>query len=609
MNDDISINDIIDKDGKKKYAYVVMVIKNNIYAIGSIIFADSIRKNGSIGSLIVMIDNSIENEIVDILKNFFDQIILIDIIDLKNDNSIQQIILTKLNIFKLTQYDKIFLIDVDTILFNNIDNLFLKSATPSINIINGKLNYGIILIKPSMKLYLKSIKIIEKYNKKLEQEKRPFEFVINKLFKKLNKLDLKISRDKFENIDGIQYIDEKPFLMSSNISIEQRIRLNHFKIWFSYFLKIINKYYYLKKKIFLQECISVSKYFLESISRFIPKNIKIENNKKKKQVYLIYNKKKYENICYFHLDISKEYINDTIYISKINHNLLNIDYFLNYLKNTTGINYDKYINKSILSFKMLKNKIDIQHMDIIINNYIKIFENVFMVIKIGNFKIKTSDELIDLENNIIYSKKLIINGLCLKNIMFNICQNFTYDQKIIFLSQLINDYNYEVVINVYTTITQITSIDYIKNYDLFVLFNLTSKNRANSIFFNSNTLKMFELKHDLCNYFENNLTRDNLIKIIYFQTIKKWIFNNYSNSKLSNIILKYLNHEKYIIYDNNDYNVEDINNINANKIYFISIVFMKYSKHENFIFNLNQIINMMYNPLTYWELEGIKLIL
>ena len=129
-------------------------------------------------------------------------------------------------------------------------------------------------------MYEKSEKIIKKYKNKFETLKKPFEFVIKKLFNNIKNIDYNLSCDKYNNTDGIQYIKNKPFLMSSSLTIEERVNLDHFKIWFSYLINIVNKYPEIKKYKCVKESLQVSKYFLANLSRFIINFTKLSNKKK-----------------------------------------------------------------------------------------------------------------------------------------------------------------------------------------------------------------------------------------------------------------------------------------------------------------------------------------
>jgi len=610
MNNTI-INKIINKNGKNNYAYVVMVIKKDIYISPSIIFADSIRKIGCIGDLVIMIDKCINECGINVLKKFYNKIILIDSIEINNNSQIQSVILSKIHSFNLIEYKKIFLIDVDTILLTNIDKFFIDTNKPSANYINNEINYGFILIEPSIKLYNITKEFIKKNIKQIEKEEKPFNFVIKKIFKKMENLNINLSRDSFkDDIDGIQYTVNKPFLMSSNLSIENRMRLDYFKIWFSYLMNIINKYPEISNNNFLQEPIEISKYFLESMSRYIINFIKFKKNKKENQIINLYGMNKYKNFNYYHLDISNEYLNKNI---NYNLNILNFDMFFEYVKKIKNINFNKpkniYNIKELIEYindnEYINNKEDLINQ--LLNQYIKLYSNVFIVLEITNIN-KNISEIEDLKNNIIYKKQINMSDYVLKNILFNLYQNYIYTQRLDLLTKINDNKEYKINIIIYETVKQIETLDIKNNKNLFILFDLNSKIKISSIFFNKNTIIMFENKSILCNYIDNinYINRKSLIRLLYYQTLKKWIYNLYDGNQIENILILNYDKNKYKLIDNNIYNISKIKKINNEKIFFIDIIFLNISQYKNLLNNPNKIKNNIYDIEYYWELDGIK---
>ena len=652
---DNMVDNMIDDKGNYNYAYITMLVKNDIYGTASIVLAESLRKIGCLGDLVIMVDDTISLDILEMVKKFYNRIIKIKLIEIKHKDSTQQIILSKIYSLGLTQYEKIFLIDIDTIFFTNIDKYFINNSysenncknkdnnnCPSICYFENKPNYSFILVKPSGELLSKSIKIIKKYKKKLSNVTKPFEFVLNKLFDNFIKLDINMGLDNNIGVDIIQYVGEKPFLMSSSLTIEERIGLDHFKIWFSYFIDILNKYPELKKIKTIQETIDVSKYFLAPMSRFIIQLVKSRKNKKLEQITHIYGKHKYTNLDYYHLDISRDYSSEYInWISNIN----GIGVFLQYLTSQTKkdfLKYEKYkSSKKIIDyFKNSKNKYLIL-LDIFLNYYVKIFPNVFVVIKINidtEIKIKPEeikiiDEEFELKNNLVYSGKICLDGNILSNVVFNIFQNYTYSQKIELIKKISTSKEYTIDYYIYETLGQIDYFDLISyQTDLFVLFDKGSKIRFGSIFFNPNTLDMFKKSHKFCNYISYNeknsnkiIDKKSLVGLIYFQTLKKWICSNYSGNEIENIIVGEIIYPfisptksdldkqkiKLVLIDNITTDTEKIKKLNNNKIFFIKIIFLKTKKSENknIIGDKKTITESIANPEFHWELENIKFLI
>lgn len=625
MNNDYSINDIINDTGKFNYAYVVMLVEKDIYASASIVFAESLRKQGCLGDLVIMVDNNIKTETIDMIKKFYNKIIQIDLIKVKNPDTVQSIILSKINAFNLEEYKKIFLIDVDTIIFTNIDKIFINSITPCISYLENKKNYGFVLIEPSRELFRNSINLINDFKSEFEFIKKPFEFIFDKLFVRQNKMNLNLSSNQYLDVDAIQYKDDKPFLMSSTFTIEQRMKLDTFKLWFSCFIEILNKYPEIKKVKTIQETIDVSKYFLAPMSRFVVKMIKSNKiSQKNEQISHIYGKQKYNNIDYYHLDISKDYSGEYInYISNIN----GIKLFLQYLTIQTRINFykfDKYKNaKELIKFFEMNEKVKNYNMylHIFLNHYVRIFPNVFIVLEVNSIPIKSNKNnisdgtiLSELKNNLLYMNKIIIEGEYLLEMLFNIFQNNTYSQRLEKLKSLEPKTEYSICYSIYETVGQIDIFDMIRlKSNIYILFDKGSKIRFGSIFFNQNSINNFKNLHRFCNYItynKNNMVLDkkSLVNLIYFQTLKKWIYNNWSGNEIDNIIIGEIenNTNKLVLIDNITTHITKIKKINNNKIFFINTIFLKTSQYKNILKEKKTIIKSIYNPNDYWEIEGIK---
>lgn len=647
------INKFISKKGQYKYAYVIMVIDNDIYANPGIIFSESLRKLGCLGDLVVMVDKKISLETINLLKNFYNKIITIDPIKITNKNDVQQIILTKIYAYNLIEYEKIFLIDVDTIFFINPDNLFLsKEINESIgqiecktkNIIEDEVkdkiknddelyivdkeNYGFILIAPSLATYNECKKIISKYKNQLEKENKPLKFVLDKIYSKnkIKKLNYTISYDSYTNTNCIQYRNDKPFKMSGDISIEQRQRLDHFKVWFSYFTNILNKYPEIKEYKCVGETLQTSKYFLSSLSRFIIDMVKSSHNSNNKLTNIInlYGTNNYKDLDYYHLDIFKEYTNKFI---KYNVNTFDIKSFLEYLNKNYKINafkkYYKYKSFNLLIDELINT--DTKLLNIFLHNYIKIFPNVFVIMEIypiNNIPAQTQTSS-DIKNNLVYKKIYKMDNIVIKNILFNLFQSFTYNQRINWIQKDIIESKYIIIISVYDMYSPLIEHDKNSGFNLFVFNDQDSKIRLSSIFFNSNTIDQYNNHNDLVCVFsscDNNnkitkvqdtyyLTRNQLITLIYLQSLKKFIYSIYSGDSINNIVLMIEKYDKIILIDNNSHSIKEMKIINSNKIFFITIIFSKSSACSNILKNKNIDPNKMYNPENYWEYEGVKVLL
>ena len=614
------IEKYIKKNGQYNYAYVVMILNDNIYANPGIIFAESLKKVGCLCDIVALVNNKINKDTLKLLKNFYNKIIEIDTIEINHKNQIQNVILSKINIFKMTYYEKIFLVDVDTIIFNNLDNFFLTEDKNVKTIYMPDLkNYGFILIIPSNDIYEKCVKLISKNRGELKNSSKPFELLLNLIFKPENikKLDFKISYDFYSNVDCIQYRKNKPFLMESNLSIEQRQHLDHFKVWFSYLTNIVNKYPEIKDYECIGVSLQVSKYFLASLSRFIVDFVKSNKNKKITNITNIYGTNNYKNLDYYHLDITKEYTNKYI---KYNTDTCDLKIFLEYLesnridKNKIFMKYYKITSTRLLIEKLQND--DINLLNIFLNNYIKMFSNTFVIMNIDTSKKDinhNSIDIDDLKNNLVFRKKFTLNKILLNNIIFNLYQNFTYNQRVQYITNLINKSKYNVVISIYELVGPINFNDQNSKLDLFVFNEQSSKIRLSSIFFNQNTINNYNSKLNFLNIFDDesliiNLSLEKIMLLIYLQTIKKYIFSVYSGEELNNLCLYWKKYNEIILIDNNKHSINKIKNINKNKIFFVSIIFCELPKYKNILKDENINLNKIFDLNEYWEFEGIKII-
>lgn len=621
------INKFIKKSGEYNYACVVMIINNDIYANPGIILSESLRKIGFLSDLVAIVDDKISNETIKLLKNFFNKIINIKTIEINHNSSIQKVILTKINVYNLIEYDKILLIDADTIFFTNPDKLFLelseknkdKIFMPDIN------NYGFILIEPSIESYNKCIKIISENKTKIKTNSKPFKYVLNKLYDKSNfiKIDFKISYDKYEDKDCIQYRKDKPFLMSGNLTIEERQKSDHFKIWFIYLTNILNKYPEIKEFNCVNETMEVSKYFLSSLSRYtinFVKSNKVQNNKLL-NIKNIYGNEDYKKIDYYHLNITKEYTNKFI---KYNVDTYDIKSFLEYLdleliknKNLKLFeNYYKYKSTQKLISKLVNDDINLLYL--FLNNYLKMIPNTFATMEIYSIsEVKKQNIPIDLKNNLIFSKEYKLSNIQTKNIIFNLYQNFTYNQRIKDICKKIKKSEYLIIISVYELITSIIDFDKNLNLDLFIFYEQGSKIRLSSIFFNPNSIEQYNnqsKQFNIFNVFNSNekniiLNLNQIINILYLQTLKKYIYSMYSGDEINNLGILFENINKIILIDNNKHSIYKIKYINSNKIFFINIIFSNSSQYKNIIKEKKIKINKIYNINSYWEYEGIKILI
>ena len=653
--------DMINFDGKKNYAYV-MGLPNEKYISGSIVLVDSIHKLGSMSDLIVVISNNFSNEAKEILKKFFDRIIEIE----EKDN-----ILINIEFLKLTEYKKVIVLDPNSLIlkfpdhifslecpatiyleheiYNNNNNneseyiyeltkqyekycdcYFHGSKIKDISIVkNSKINFW--LLQPNLKDYNLIKKKVEKNVEKKITEQQILQkyykdnlFAINPIFMGLNGLPI------WSLLFGLTFVGEIPYILESKIPIEERVKNVNFQLWHKFYADILNRYPEILDSVILKETNDISKFFINPLARknyLIKKALSEGLTNSISNIFKIKNPK---NSYYYHINISKEYDNDAInylfeddFIQNMLNDILRYNnslYWRNILKkiniknNLTDNAKSNKINNELLDNFKLEDK------ENIISYYTKINSNVSIILVITTEK---NEENFWLDNNLIsnifYKKYLEINGIVLKNILFNINQIYSYEERKIMLNCLYSDYtNYKVQVLIYKTL--IDSNLKGNSKDIYVFSDTNSKLRASSILFNQNTLNKFYNKE--INFMDNKKINNQIytINILIFQSLKKWIYNNYDGNEIENVIVVNnfdFNNKKLINYitlvDMNIYIEDDdyaVKNFNRNKLYFLNTIFMsKLSKKSKLYLKYEFLIDNINDSRYYYQIDGIKFII
>jgi hypothetical protein len=666
--DDIP-NDMINSDGKKKYAYVTFIYKNLDIA-GAIVLADSLRKLGSLSDLIILITEEITRDGIELLKMFYDDIIKIK--DITEDN----FDLIKIHALNLIQYKKILLINFNSIILKYPDHLFTLNTPAAVYLpdmddiikydnedekirkirwfkkycdccshnklipkskTNKKksLSSELVLLEPS----------VSEYNiilKDLRDNKNTFmDYLTNRYLGLWLSIEpIFLGNNGFPHwsvLYGIHFINNIPYVLENEISIEERTKYEHFQLWYKFYSNIINMYPELLESQILKDANQISKYFVVPLSRKIIEFKKILAEGLEMSVSKIFNIKKPQNYYYYHINISKEYDNDEInflfeddFIPNMISGILKkttSNYWSDILKHINNISQstDNTISNKI-NLKIL-NKFKTEDRENILSYYAKINSNVSIIIIITTIQ---NEENFWLDNNLIqnilYQKDISMNGLTLKNILFNINQKYSYDERV---KNLNNHYNntteYKVKVLLYKTIIDCNLKG--NNKDIYVFSDTNSKVRTLSILLNDNTLDKFinnqilfipEKKSKLhTTFLENEIYIKNMLM---YQSLKKWIYNNYDGNEMDNIIvvtnLKFSDEQlmkNFLILDTNIYSDSDnilYSHYEKRKLSFINIIFInkilkndkKYIKYEN-------IINHIHDLRYYYQIDGIKFML
>jgi hypothetical protein len=596
----MNFDSMINKDGTKKYAYIMLLMIGDEYVPASIVLAESLKKIGCLADLVIMVDEQIlTNELAELLKMFYDKIIPIKKIKINNKDPVQKYIITKILGLKFTEYEKVALIDVDSIILSNPNKIF-EYDYPAGLYIKNVLSTGIILLKPDIQDFLN----LETNAKNLSTSlSKPLVYLFEDYYKKFNPIDNRILKSNdYSDAYGIQYNVNKPFIIKSTIPIETRCKWEHFKLWFMHFRSISNDYPDISKYKSLSGAIELLKYYLAPLSRFILLNRSRYKKVKKEQIKELYGISTDKNLDYYHLNVSKESdSDDLVYLL----NDLTIKSFVDYLKSKTNL-FENLMITSVTNINNIIKQVDSSLiLDYLLSEYIKIFPNVFVVLLINEESEHKTKLTPELKQNLFFKKEFSFMGLIIKNIMFNIYQDKVYQERILELSNY-NDYTkYRVQLLLYQTIfpIQLTSND---NKKIFVINDINSKIRLGSIFFNSNTLNRYN-KHQIQPIVKNQIKKKELKSILNFQSVKKWLYNIYSGNHLDNIIV--IQHKPLIILDTNNYTEEEANKILNKKIDLFELIVnpsKKFNSGKDYYYKIAENIN---NPEYYWVYEGIKVLL
>lgn len=165
-----------------KFAYVTLLL-NSDYLPGTLTLAQSIKETGSTIPIILLFSKlNINDEVYDILNKsgYFNRLIDIDqyLLTSRNEFELKDLLkrsdlsftLTKLNIWKLIDYDKLVYLDSDIIVVKNLDHLFNQdlqvgdilassdSGWPDI------FNSGLFVIKPDLSVFDQLMKFYQNTN-------------------------------------------------------------------------------------------------------------------------------------------------------------------------------------------------------------------------------------------------------------------------------------------------------------------------------------------------------------------------------------------------------------------------------------------------------------
>lgn len=580
----------------KKYAYVVLLTKID-YFPGALVLAESLRNLGTEAELVIMVSSNIPESIRLILRGFYSKIIQIKRVPNIDEKY------NKLQALTLIDYNKVIVIDIDTIVLKYPDYLFTLE-TPAIFINggnNGHIIYsGLYVLTPNNDMYNKIKDIL--INNESEREGRGigkkggtnkevgggYKEYINYIFSKISKyktiinneyLGIKYSTDKndlWKKSFMIQFVGDKPFFYKSKYSIEERVERDDNKLWFFYYGKIINKNFNLLNVKELEDVNNLSKYYLAELSRKIYTMTKIlqsnvntnldgEFSSRLNKIFKTNEIKK--NYVYYHIDSLKEY---------------NSSY--------APPNAPSYPAPPNAPFNPAPSNGHVDSTNIIIGS------NYKMIMLVGNDKQKIDEEIKDVSLKIEAKYDYKVKGYVIKNILVVLETELTYTERMDIINEEYkdnNDYYVSIVVYVYNDSLHFKNTTNIKIYE-----DINSKIKLTSLFFNKNTFDM--IKNKKIDFFKKY---GNILENLKFQSLKKWIYSNYLYNELQFLVIinnhhigSSNNNHRYIIIDNNSYTSDIIikNKVEL-KLFFFDIIFTKSPLYKNKLNNvLNYDNNMIY---------------
>jgi hypothetical protein len=539
------------ENGKKKYAYVCLLFDLK-YLPGTFVLAESLKKSCSLAELVIIVNEN--TNIKDLLMRFYDKIITIE------GNLYEEKKFNKFWAYNLIEYEKIIIIDADTIILRYPDYIF-SLEPPALCIINKQSYSGLILIKPDKNEYKTISNEIKNMNYK--------DFIKNK-YKNFTKIDNRFVGLDIENINwkklfGIQFIGEKPFFYESKYNINERIIMPNYNLWFYYYRKIINKNFDLLDKKELSDVNQLSKYYINNLSRQVNEINDILNN------YIKSDKNKF-NIIF-------------------NTNKINKNYELYHVNDT----FDYSNNQIVYLNKNFDIKLDIDKYAIINDNI-----NIILLINKEN---NINDN--EMNNNIIFKENIKLNGIALKNVLFNINNKYVYKERKLLLDNKYKD-DEQIIIELiyYKTIAEsgIKS----NNDNIFICSDINTKLKITSLLKNNNSLVL--LNKGIINFF--NFEKEHVNTLVY-QSLNKWIYNKYSGDEIDNLLVVEIIKEnniivKIILIDKNIKKNIEQKKLLDNSLFFIELIFVnskifldKKEKYKENILNF-------YNKNYYYKIDGIK---
>ena len=297
-----------DSNNNALYAYATLVMLGDLYVSAALVLAHTLKKLNTEADLVVLVTSDVSENGKNLLREYFDRVIDVPFLEVVNWRVAKQphrrylnYVFTKFNIFNLTEYKKILLIDADAMVLKYPDHLFTLDTPAGVYLEDKRLfiyydkdgNYvlpknnkikwyeeyceccehgktipkyitdrveknrnnsgiggGLLLLKPD-KAELKSIMQDVKHGSS--------KYLINKFFiwpeqqylarrysgkwHSINPVFFGLQGyPHWEVLYGLQFAGDKPFTTISKFSIEERAQYPDFIIWHRFYNDILKEH-------------------------------------------------------------------------------------------------------------------------------------------------------------------------------------------------------------------------------------------------------------------------------------------------------------------------------------------------------------------------------
>jgi len=144
-------------------SFVTLATTDN-YVLGALNLAQSLRNVNTQRSLTVLTTHAVSAPLVDLLRQTFDHVVLVDVLDSGDSLNLSLlkrpdlgVTFTKLHCWRLVQFTKCVFLDADTFVLHNVDDLFGRDEFSAAADVGWPdcFNSGVFVYRPSLETYSK----------------------------------------------------------------------------------------------------------------------------------------------------------------------------------------------------------------------------------------------------------------------------------------------------------------------------------------------------------------------------------------------------------------------------------------------------------------------